>query len=91
VTDTHCKSFKARLLADGFLTDLKDAVRDRRLFNPRTGLPGAESAEGEMVTWYAHARSYAEAKWGSLVKASRCLAVSPPSLGDYGQLTPGDR
>ena len=30
----HCKSFKARPLADGFLT----------------GLPGAETMEGEMVT-----------------------------------------
>jgi hypothetical protein len=42
----HCKSFKARPLADGFLTDLKDAVRDRRLISPRTGLSGAESADG---------------------------------------------
>ncbi len=46
----HCKSFKARPLADGFLDGLKDAVRDRRPFNPRTGLPGAEATEGEMVT-----------------------------------------
>lgn len=45
--------------------------------SPRTGLPKAETAEGEVITWYAHARSYAEAEWGSLVKASRCLAVSP--------------
>ena len=39
----HCKSFKARPLADGFLTGLKDAVRDRRPFDPRTGLPEAGS------------------------------------------------
>ena len=37
----HCKSFKARPLADGFLTGLKDAARDRRPFSPRTGLPGS--------------------------------------------------
>ena len=67
----HCKSFKARPLADGFLTGLKDAVRDRRPFNPRTGLPGTEATEGEMITWYAHARAYAEAKWGSLAPVSR--------------------
>jgi hypothetical protein len=42
---------KARPLADGFLTDLKDAVRDRRSFNPRTGLPGRGAADGEPVTW----------------------------------------
>jgi len=67
----HCKSFKARPLAEGFLATLKDAVRDRRPFNPRTGLPEAETTEGEMVTWYAHARAYAEAKWGGLAPVSR--------------------
>ena len=29
-----------------------------------------------MINWYARARSYAEAKWDSLVEASRCLAVA---------------
>ena len=67
----HCKSFKARPLADGFLTDLKDAVRDRRPFNPRTGLPEAETTEEEMITWYAHARAYTEAKWPNLAPVSR--------------------
>jgi integrase len=67
----HCKSFKARPLADGFLDGLKDAVRDRRPFSPRTGLPEAESAGGELVTWYAHARAYAEAKWPNLAPVSR--------------------
>jgi integrase len=67
----HCKSFKARPLADGFLTGLKDAIRDRRPFSPRTGLPGAEAAEEEMITWYAHARAYAEAKWPNLAPVSR--------------------
>ena len=32
----RCKSFKARPPADGFLTDLKDAARDRR---PSTRAP----------------------------------------------------
>jgi integrase len=67
----HCKSFKARSLADGFLAGLKDAVRDRRPFNPRTGLPEAEATEGEMITWYEHARAYAEAKWPNLAPVSR--------------------
>ena len=67
----HCKSFKARPLADGFLTGLKNAVRDRRPFNPRTGLPETGTTEGEMITWYQHARAYAEAKWGSLAPVSR--------------------
>ena len=67
----HCKSFKARPLADGFLTSLKDGVRDRRPFSPRTGLPGAEVTEGEAVTWYAHTRAYTEAKWPNLAPVSR--------------------
>jgi hypothetical protein len=67
----HCKSFKARPLADGFLAGLKEAVRDRRPVNPRTGLPEAEITVGGMITWYAHARSYAEAKWAALAPVSR--------------------
>jgi integrase len=67
----HCKSFKARPLADGFLDGLKEAVRDRRPFSPLTGLPSAETTEGDVITWYAHARAYAEAKWGSLAPVSR--------------------
>ena len=67
----HCKSFKGRPLADGFLTGLKDAVRDRRPFNPRTGLPEAEVTEDELITWYAHARAYTEVKWANLAPVSR--------------------
>ena len=67
----HCKSFKARPLADGFLDGLKDAVRDRRPFDPRTGLPEAETTGDELVTWYQHARTYTEAKWGGLAPVSR--------------------
>jgi integrase len=67
----HCKSFKNKVLADGFLDDLKDAARDRRPFSPRTGLPAAETTDGEIVTWYEHARSYAEAKWPNLAPVSR--------------------
>ena len=75
----HCKSFKARPLADGFLAHLKDAVRDRRLFSPRTGLSGAESADGEMITWYAHACSYAEPNGAA---SSRRLVAWPLALRD---------
>jgi hypothetical protein len=64
----HCKSFKARPLADGFLTGLKDAARDRRPFSPRTGLPEAGTTQ-EMITWYEHARAYAEAKWANLARS----------------------
>ena len=67
----HCKSFRNKTLADGFLDNLKDAARDRRPFSPRTGLPAAETDGGETVTWYEHARAYAEAKWAGLAPVSR--------------------
>ena len=51
----HCKSFMARRWPTGSSPELKDAVRDRRPFDPITGLPEAEVTEDEAVTWYAHA------------------------------------
>jgi integrase len=67
----HCKSFRNKTLADGFLDNLKDAARSRRPFSPRTGLPTVEATAGEIITWYAHARAYAEAKWAALAPVSR--------------------
>ena len=67
----HCKSFRNKTLADGFLDNLKDAARDRRPFSPRTGLPAVETTEGETVSWYEHACGYAEAKWPNLAPVSR--------------------
>jgi integrase len=67
----HCKSFRARPLADGFLGGLKDAARDRQPFSPVTGLPGGEAAGDGTLTWYEHARAYAESKWAALAPVSR--------------------
>lgn len=67
----HCKSFQAHTLADGFLTELKDAARRRQPFDSRTGLPSTEADGGEPVTWYQHARAYTEAKWPHLAPVSR--------------------
>jgi len=39
----HCRSFKGRPLADGFLAGLKDAVRDRRPFSPAPTCPTPRS------------------------------------------------
>jgi integrase len=71
----HCKSFQSKTLADGFLAGLKEAARDRRPFSPRTGLPDVGTAGGELVTWYEHARAYAEAKWAALAPVSRRSAA----------------
>ena len=59
-------------LGNGQLRRHKDAVRDRRPFSPRTGLPEAEATVGEdPVTWYKQARASTEVKWASLAPASR--------------------
>jgi integrase len=65
------KSFQGRPLADGFLSSLKDAVRDGRPFDPHSGLPEAGTGGGEVITWYAHARAYSEAQWPHLAPVSR--------------------
>jgi integrase len=67
----RCKSFQSRTLADGFLTELKDAARSRQPFDTHTGLPRTSSDDGEPVTWYQHARTYTEAKWPALAPVSR--------------------
>ena len=89
----HCKSFKVRPLADGFLTGLKNAVRDRRPFSPHTGQPDAETTEEEMITWYEHARAYTEAKWPNLAPVSRrsvaeALVTVTIALATNGQGAP---
>jgi hypothetical protein len=69
----HCKSFPAKALAEGFLASLKDAVRDSQPFDPATGLPVTQrqQANAGNVTWYEHARAYADAKWPHLAPISR--------------------
>jgi len=69
----HCRSFPARPLADGFLTGLKKAAGDRHPFDTATGLPvtGQQQATPGGVTWYEHARVYADTKWPHLAPISR--------------------
>ena len=37
----------------------------------QAGLPDTETTGDELVTWYQHARTYAEAKWLNLAPVSR--------------------
>jgi hypothetical protein len=46
-------------------------------FNPRTGLPEAAVTEKEVITWFAHARTYTEVKWGNLAPVSRRSVAEP--------------
>jgi integrase len=68
----HCKSFATKALADAFLGTLKDAARDGTPFDPATGVPAPpKSAAPPDVTWYQHARAYAQLKWPDLAAKSR--------------------
>jgi integrase len=68
----HCKSFATKALADAFLVTLKDAARDGKPFDPATGLRAQpKPAGGPAVTWYEHARAYAQMKWPDLAAKSR--------------------
>ena len=68
----HCKSFATKALADAFLTTLKDAARDGTPFDPATGLPTSpRPAVPADLTWYEHARGYAQMKWPGLAAKSR--------------------
>ncbi len=68
----HCKSFATKALADAFLTTLKDAARGGTPFDPATGLPAPPRPAGPAdLTWYEHARAYAQMKWPGLAAKSR--------------------
>ena len=40
----HCRSFAAKPLADGFLTELKTAAQNHQPFDETTGLPATPAA-----------------------------------------------
>jgi hypothetical protein len=71
----HCRSFAARPLADGFAAGLKDAIRDHRPFDEKTGLPAQPGCAAASRSWYDHARAYTEMKWPHLAATSRRSAA----------------
>jgi integrase len=72
----HCKSFATKALADAFLTTLNDAARDGVPFDSASGLPAPPTpAAPPGITWYAHARAYAQMKWPHLAAKSRRAAA----------------
>ena len=71
----HCRSFAAKPLADGFAAGLKDAIRDRRPFDEKTGLPAQPGRAAESRSWYDHARAYTDMKWPHLAATSRRSAA----------------
>ena len=71
----HCRSFAAKPLADGFLTELKDAARGHQPFDETTGMPARSGRAVPSRSWYEHARAYADMKWPNLAPKSRRSAA----------------
>jgi integrase len=85
----HCKSFAARPLADGFLTELKDAARGHQPFDETTGLPTTPAhATAPARSWYEHACGYAEMKWPQLAPKSRRSTAEALTTITLALLTP---
>jgi len=79
----HCKSFTARPLADGFLTDLKNAAHGHRPFDETTGLPaqpGHAAKPLDLPGGTGH-RGLSQAE-GSSASAGGPFRVAPDQPGD---------
>ncbi|WP_306474057.1 site-specific integrase [Streptomyces sp. Ru87] len=60
---THQEPFTTKTLADARRAQLLTATRSGEAFDEETGLPVSELRKLNRVTWYSHAKSYAEMKW----------------------------
>lgn len=65
------RRFNTKLLADGFRSDLVKAARSGQGFDLSTGLPESMIRGVNTLTWYEHARAYAELKWPSAAAKTR--------------------
>ncbi|WP_274916817.1 tyrosine-type recombinase/integrase [Streptomyces sp. WZ-12] len=67
---THAKSFATKPLADGRRSQLMAAARKGEQFDVETGLPKSELAALQpRMTWFDHAKDYAEMKWSEAASA----------------------
>ncbi|MGW6235227.1 tyrosine-type recombinase/integrase [Streptomyces sp. NPDC055094] len=82
----HSKSYTLKAQADGRRSELMTALRKGEQFNTEEGLPVSEQRTLlTTVTWYEHARDYAQMKWPRAAAKHRAsiadaLATATPSL-----------
>ncbi|PYC80480.1 site-specific integrase [Streptomyces tateyamensis] len=85
----HSKSFATKTLAQGREAELRTAMKKGEQFDVESGLPASElraiQKAKQQVTWYQHARKYAEMKWARSSAKSRgtradALATITPAL-----------
>jgi integrase len=65
------RRYATKALADSFRSDLMQAMRSGEAFDEQTGLPHSEMRARTRLTWYEHARAYAEMKWPRAAAKSR--------------------
>jgi integrase len=69
------RRYVTKALADNFRAKLLRAMRAGEPFDEATGLPESEVRARMKVTWYEHARAYAEMKWPAAAAKSRKAMV----------------
>jgi hypothetical protein len=84
----HSRTFATRTLADGRRAQLLTAVQRGEQFDVDTGLPVSELREQSRVTWFDHAKQFAEAKWerssakNRAVRADALATITPALVTD---------
>ncbi|MFG1928723.1 tyrosine-type recombinase/integrase [Cryptosporangium sp. NPDC048952] len=64
-------SFKHKVPADRYLSQLKSALNNGEPFDLVTGLPARLARARESVTWFAHAQDYARMRWARSAPTDR--------------------
>ncbi|MFD4118427.1 tyrosine-type recombinase/integrase [Streptomyces niveus] len=81
----HSKSYALKPQADGRRSELMAALRRGEQFDTEEGLPTSELRAQNTVTWFEHAREYAQMKWPRAAAKHRAsiadaLATVTPAL-----------
>ena len=65
------RGFSTKLLADAFRSDLMKSARAGEGFERSNGLAQSMARAGNSLTWYEHAKAYAQMKWPSAAAKTR--------------------
>jgi integrase len=83
------RRYATKALADSFRVELLKAMRRGEAFDEGTGLPESHVRAQMRVTWYQHARAYAEMKWPGAAPKSRKSMVEGLVTVATALVTPG--
>ncbi|MFI9574572.1 tyrosine-type recombinase/integrase [Microbispora rosea] len=79
------KTLRTKALAEGFLSDLRQAAKNGEAFDMATGLPVSMLEVKNAITWYSFALAYVDMKWPHAAAKTRdsltdALATVTPAL-----------